>query len=167
MSPNFRLTRIHIVLQHQVLQKSLSCLKASLLTMENTYTTALMAYVFTLAGDMVSRTHLLQHLDRVAVTKGEFPFWTNRDSPSHHYGIWHYYFLFSFFFFAGGLLHWTQKTNEISTSLSVEISSYVILAKLSHSPTSEDLGYATRIVRWLITQQNYYGGFSSTQVRPK
>lgn len=55
----------------------------------------------------------------------------------------------------------------MSASLSVEISSYVILAKLSHSPSNEDLGYATRIVRWLIGQQNYFGGFYSTQVRPK
>lgn len=49
----------------------------------------------------------------------------------------------------------------------MEISSYVLLAKLSASPTTEDLGYATRIVRWLTGQQNYYGGFSSTQVRPE
>lgn len=49
----------------------------------------------------------------------------------------------------------------------MEISSYVILAKLSSSPTTEDLGYASRIVRWLTGQQNYYGGFSSTQVGPE
>lgn len=49
-------------------------------------------------------------------------------------------------------------------SLSVEIASYVLLAKLSGSPSTEDLGYASRIVRWLTKQQNYYGGFSSTQV---
>lgn len=40
--------------------------------MDNTYTAALMAYVFTLAGDMETRTQLLQHLDTVAVTEGEF-----------------------------------------------------------------------------------------------
>ncbi|XP_032365437.1 alpha-2-macroglobulin [Etheostoma spectabile] len=51
-----------------------------------------------------------------------------------------------------------------NVSLSVcEISSYVLLAKLSAFPTAEDLGYASRIVRWLTSQQNYYGGFSSTQ----
>lgn len=66
--------------------------------------------------------------------------------------------------FVGGLLHWAQSTKEQSSSLSVEISSYVLLAKLSSSPTTEDLGYASRIVRWLTGQQNYYGGFSSTQV---
>lgn len=49
----------------------------------------------------------------------------------------------------------------------MEIGSYVLLAKLSASPTNEDLGYSARIVRWLTGQQNYYGGFSSTQVFAK
>lgn len=59
-----------------MVQKSLSCLKASLTvnrtaTLGNTYTTALMAYVFTLAGDTGHRTILLEHLDQVAVTEGK------------------------------------------------------------------------------------------------
>ncbi|XP_031696935.1 murinoglobulin-2-like, partial [Anarrhichthys ocellatus] len=98
--------------------------------LSNTYTTALMAYVFTLAGDMETRGHLLGHLDSVSIQQG-------------------------------GFLHWSQTST--SASLSVEISAYVLLAKLSASPTVEDLGYATRIIRWLTTKQNYYGGFSSTQ----
>ncbi|XP_039459875.1 uncharacterized protein LOC120435074 [Oreochromis aureus] len=64
----------------------------------------------------------------------------------------------------GGFLCWSQTAAETSASLSVEISSYVLLAKLSASPTAEDLGYASGIIRWLTGQQNYYGGFSSTQV---
>ncbi|XP_038817321.1 pregnancy zone protein-like [Salvelinus namaycush] len=40
----------------------------------------------------------------------------------------------------------------VSASLAVEISSYVLLASLSASPLSTtDLGYASRIVRWLDT----------------
>ncbi|KAL4009548.1 hypothetical protein ACER0C_003400 [Sarotherodon galilaeus] len=62
----------------------------------------------------------------------------------------------------GGFLCWSQTAAETSASLSVEISSYVLLAKLSASPTAEDLGYAS-IIRLLTGQQNYYGGFSSTQ----
>ncbi|XP_078102953.1 alpha-2-macroglobulin-like [Sander vitreus] len=111
---------------------SLSCLKESISDLSNTYTTALLAYVFTLAGDMETRAHLLKHLDTVVLQEG-------------------------------GFLHWSQTATETSASLSVEISSYVLLAKLSASPTVEDLGYASRIVRWLTSQQNYYGGFSSTQ----
>ncbi|KAI4815106.1 hypothetical protein KUCAC02_005269 [Chaenocephalus aceratus] len=115
-----------------VVNKSLSCLKESISDLSNTYTTALLAYVFTLAGDMETRAHLLNHLDTVAIQQG-------------------------------GFLHWSQTASEKSASLSVEISSYVLLAKLSASPTTEDLGYVAGIVRWLAGQQNYYGGFSSTQ----
>ncbi|CAN9511029.1 unnamed protein product [Ophioblennius macclurei] len=111
---------------------SLGCLRESLSDMSNTYTTALMAYVFTLAGDTETRDRLLQHLDTIAIREG-------------------------------GFLHWSQKATETSASLSVEISSYVLLAKLSASPTAEDLGYTSSIVRWLTRQQNSYGGFSSTQ----
>ncbi|CAI5657514.1 unnamed protein product [Oreochromis niloticus] len=119
--------------QHDpVMKKSLACLKQSISDLSNTYTTALLAYVFTLAGDVETRAHLLQHLDRVAVREG-------------------------------GFLYWSQTAAEKSASLSVEISSYVLLAKLSVSPTAEDLAYASGIMRWLTGQQNYYGGFSSTQ----
>ncbi|KAL4009413.1 hypothetical protein ACER0C_003265 [Sarotherodon galilaeus] len=119
--------------QHDpVMNKSLACLKESLSDLSNTYTTALLAYVFTLAGDVETRAHLLQHLDTVAVREG-------------------------------GFLYWSQTAAETSASLSVEISSYVLLAKLSASPTAEDLGYVSGIIRWLTGQQNYYGGFSSTQ----
>ncbi|KAL6104953.1 a2ml1 [Pungitius sinensis] len=113
-------------------KKSLSCLKESVGNLSNTHTTALLAYVFTLAGDMEARAQLLKLLDLVSTQQG-------------------------------GFLHWSQTAADTSASLSVEISSYVLLAKLGASPTAEDLGYATRIVRWLTTQQNHYGGFSSTQ----
>uniref|UniRef100_A0A3Q1JBX2 Alpha-2-macroglobulin-like n=1 Tax=Anabas testudineus TaxID=64144 RepID=A0A3Q1JBX2_ANATE len=114
-----------------VMTKSLLCIKESISDLSNTYTTALLAYVFTLAGDMETRAHLLQHLDTVASKQGS--------------------------------LHWSQTARQTLAPLSVEISSYVLLAKLSTSPTNEDLIYSSRIVRWLTGQQNYYGGFSSTQ----
>uniref|UniRef100_A0A3Q3AKQ6 Alpha-macroglobulin receptor-binding domain-containing protein n=1 Tax=Kryptolebias marmoratus TaxID=37003 RepID=A0A3Q3AKQ6_KRYMA len=114
------------------MHKSLSWLKESTNDFSNTYTTALLAYVFSLAGDMETRAHLLQHLDSIAIKQG-------------------------------GSTHWTQTASETSASLSVEISSYVLMAKLSHSHSAEDLGYASSIIRWLTSQQNYYGGFSSTQ----
>ncbi|CAL8350284.1 unnamed protein product [Lota lota] len=114
-----------------LINKSMSCLRQSLGDKSNTYATALLAYVFTLAGDMETRTLLLEHLDKVATQEG-------------------------------GNLYWSQRS-EKSMSLSVEISSYVLLATLSAIPTAADLGYASRIVRWLTSQQNSYGGFSSTQ----
>ncbi|XP_074527263.1 alpha-2-macroglobulin-like [Halichoeres trimaculatus] len=115
-----------------VVNNSLACLRASLGDLSNTYATALMAYVFTLAGDMETRGQLLRHLGTAAIR-------------------------------TGGFVHWSQTSTDTSSSLSVEISSYVLLAILSVPPSAEDLGYSTPIVRWLITQQNYYGGFSSTQ----
>ncbi|XP_034549611.1 alpha-2-macroglobulin-like isoform X2 [Notolabrus celidotus] len=118
--------------RNPVVSKGLSCLKASLGDLSNTYATALMSYVFTLAGDMETRGQLLRHLDTVAIR-------------------------------TGGFLHWSQSATDTSSSLSVEISSYVLLSILSVSPSTEELGYSTSIVRWLTNQQNYYGGFSSTQ----
>ncbi|XP_023256301.1 alpha-2-macroglobulin-like [Seriola lalandi dorsalis] len=126
------LLEMSVDVEDNVVKKSLSCLRESIGDLSNTYTTALLAYVFTLAGDTETRDHLLQHLDTVAVKQG-------------------------------GLLHWSQTATDTSASLSVEISSYVMLAKLSASPTPEDLGYTSGIVRWLTGQQNHYGGFSSTQ----
>ncbi|XP_016359622.1 alpha-2-macroglobulin-like protein 1 isoform X2 [Sinocyclocheilus anshuiensis] len=62
----------------------------------------------------------------------------------------------------GNELHWSQTSS--GDTLAVEISSYVLLAVLSVQPlTTANLGYANRIVNWLVTQQNPYGGFSSTQ----
>ncbi|KAM6987443.1 alpha-2-macroglobulin-like [Tautogolabrus adspersus] len=63
----------------------------------------------------------------------------------------------------GGFTHWDQTAADTSLSISVEMTSYVLLAILSVPPPVEELGYATGIVRWLTSQQNYYGGFSSTQ----
>ena len=149
------------------MKASLSCLKESISDLSNTYTTALLAYVFTLAGDMETRAHLLIHLDTIALQEGE--------SSSYRKSFWLHYCdkaypvpvcLFVDGCFLGGFLHWSQTATETSASLSVETSSYVLLAKLSASPTAEDLGYASRIVRWLTSQQNYYGGFASTQVQP-
>ncbi|XP_041850408.1 alpha-2-macroglobulin-like protein 1 [Melanotaenia boesemani] len=115
-----------------VIKKSLICLKQSISDLSNTYTTALLAYVFTLAGDMQIRAYLLQYLDTLAIREGDF-------------------------------IHWSQTASETLDSLSVEISSYVLMAKLSSPLSAEDKSYSSSIVRWLTVQQNQYGGFSSTQ----
>uniref|UniRef100_A0A8B9KQV6 Prolactin-induced protein n=1 Tax=Astyanax mexicanus TaxID=7994 RepID=A0A8B9KQV6_ASTMX len=116
-----------------VVRKGLSCLKLFVNSRKTTYTTALLAYTFTLAGENEIRGQLLKQLDRSAIS-------------------------------GDGRLHWSQSASEDSDSLSVEISSYVLLAVLSTDKLSAaDLGYANRIVSWLVRQQNPYGGFSSTQ----
>uniref|UniRef100_A0A3Q3EP09 Alpha-macroglobulin receptor-binding domain-containing protein n=1 Tax=Labrus bergylta TaxID=56723 RepID=A0A3Q3EP09_9LABR len=68
-----------------------------------------------------------------------------------------------------GFTHWAQTATNRYLSVSVEMTSYVLLALLSPyslpaaPPSPEALGYASGIVRWLTRQQKYYGGFSSTQ----
>ncbi|XP_029922657.1 alpha-2-macroglobulin-P-like [Myripristis murdjan] len=129
------LLEANMSVSHDRMNRSLTCLKESISSLSNTYTRALLAYVFTLAGDMKTRALLLEQLDKDAVRQGGFIFWTQK----------------------------ATKT-QTSDSLSVEISAYVLLAKLSASSTSrEELGSASAVVRWLANQQNSYGGFSSTQ----
>ncbi|KAI4893875.1 hypothetical protein NFI96_029753 [Prochilodus magdalenae] len=99
----------------------------------NTYATALLAYTFSLAGEKDTRVQLFKKLNSVALSEDD-------------------------------RLHWSQSASDDSDSLAVEISSYVLLAVLTTSEvTAADLGYANRIVSWLVRQQNPYGGFSSTQ----
>ncbi|XP_052431623.1 alpha-2-macroglobulin-like isoform X1 [Carassius gibelio] len=114
--------------------KGLSYLKHFVGDNRNTYTTALLAYTFSLARDTDTRHQLFKKLENAAISDG-----------SH--------------------LHWSQSASaDDSDSLAVEISSYVLLAVLSaDSLTTADLGFANRIVSWLVKQQNAYGGFSSTQ----
>ncbi|XP_073673331.1 alpha-2-macroglobulin-like isoform X2 [Garra rufa] len=117
-----------------VIFKGLSYLRSVIEDVKNTYTTALLAYTFSLARDTDTRQQLFKKLEDVAISDG-----------SH--------------------LHWFQSvSDDDSDSLSVEISSYVLLAVLTTgSVTTADLGFANRIVSWLVKQQNAYGGFSSTQ----
>ncbi|XP_047663989.1 alpha-2-macroglobulin-like [Tachysurus fulvidraco] len=116
-----------------VVQNGLLCLKSTIGNLTNTYTTALLAYTFSLAGENEIRERLLKELDDVAIS-------------------------------GDGHLHWSQSALDDSSSLSVEISSYVLLAVLTTGQlTAAELGYANRIVSWLVKQQNPYGGFSSTQ----
>lgn len=68
----------------------------------------------------------------------------------------------------GGTRHWKKEgaTGDNPGSLEVEMTSYVLLALLTPpSMKGFDLDYVSGIVRWLVQQQNSYGGFSSTQVR--
>ncbi|KAK9962088.1 hypothetical protein ABG768_007470 [Culter alburnus] len=117
-----------------VVSKGLSCLRSVIEDVKNIYTTALLTYTFSLARDTDTRQQLFKKLEDVAISDGS-------------------------------LLHWSQSASaDDSDSLAVEISSYVLLAVLTaDSVTTADLGYANRIVSWLVKQQNAYGGFSSTQ----
>ncbi|XP_051966603.1 alpha-2-macroglobulin isoform X2 [Xyrauchen texanus] len=128
------LLELNTSVMEPAVNKGLSCLKSFAGDFRNTYTTALLTYTFSLAGDKLTRNYLFRNL------------WISAISEGTH-------------------LHWSQvASDDVSDSLAVEISSYVLLAVLTtDSVNTADLGYANRIVNWLVKQQNAYGGFSSTQ----
>ncbi|XP_062241283.1 alpha-2-macroglobulin-P isoform X2 [Platichthys flesus] len=119
-----------------IMQKCLSCLKGAVAgQMDNLYTTALLAYTFSLAGDQDMRSKLITYLHQKSSTEAGSRHWVR----------------------AGA----SEKGLD---SLEVEMTSYVLLALLS-GPSMPDFGldYSSSIVRWLAQKQNPYGGFSSTQ----
>ncbi|XP_034557118.1 alpha-2-macroglobulin-like protein 1 [Notolabrus celidotus] len=127
---------LNIKASDPVVEKCLGCLKTALDgKVDNLYTTALLSYTFTLAKDEKMRSKLIQELHLKSNTEG-------------------------------GTRHWVRAGASKSRldSLEVEMTSYVLLALLS-GPTLPgfELGYSASIIRWLVQQQNQYGGFSSTQ----
>ncbi|XP_075409473.1 pregnancy zone protein-like [Tenrec ecaudatus] len=134
---------------HPVVRNALYCLERAWKSTSEArgnfvYTKALLAYAFALAGHQASRNEVLKSLDREAVRED-------------------------------GSIHWQhpRKLQEESTffyqprapSVEVEMAAYVLLAYLTAqpAPSSADLSMASRIVKWIIKQQNPHGGFSSTQ----
>ncbi|XP_034723150.1 alpha-2-macroglobulin isoform X2 [Etheostoma cragini] len=119
-----------------MVQNCLNCLKEAVAgQLDNLYTTALLSYTFTLAGDEEMRSQLITYLHQKSNTQGGTRHWDRAGASGK------------------GL-----------DSLEVEMTSYVLLALLS-GPALPDFGldYSSSIVRWLAQQQNPYGGFSSTQ----
>lgn len=79
-----------------------------------------------------------------------------------------------FSFLPVGLVHWESNRADIpsfedyyrihSPAIQVEITAYALLSYLAYHQLSDAISYSSPIVKWLIQQQNPYGGFSSTQV---
>uniref|UniRef100_A0A673T9U1 Alpha-macroglobulin receptor-binding domain-containing protein n=1 Tax=Suricata suricatta TaxID=37032 RepID=A0A673T9U1_SURSU len=108
------------------------------------YAKALLAYAFALAGNQAKRKELLESLDKDAVKKDESIHWQRPEKVQE---------VLSFYY------------QPRAPSVEVEMTSYLLLAYLTVSPTpsSEDLSVASKIVKWITKQQNPNGGFSSTQ----
>ncbi|CAH2322584.1 pregnancy zone [Pelobates cultripes] len=120
-----------------ILANALNCVRNKVPNLTNPYTQALLAYAFTLANDLTNRAILLNNLYQVAILSVDETHW--------EYAL-------------------QSSGSEGGVSASVELSSYILLALVSGSDvTTEDIEKASRIVRWLIKQQNPSGGFSSTQ----
>ncbi|XP_058865670.1 alpha-2-macroglobulin-like protein 1 [Acipenser ruthenus] len=129
------LLEVETPLTDLVLNNSLACLRSAVDNITNTYTTALLSYTFSLAGEQEMRSKLLTELEEQA----------HKTDGSLHWSR-------------------SKRDSRRSDSLEVEMTAYVLMSVLSApQPSASDLSYASRIVKWLAYQQNPYGGFSSTQ----
>ncbi|XP_032203069.1 alpha-2-macroglobulin-like protein 1 isoform X1 [Mustela erminea] len=124
-----------------MVSQGLQCLKGSVSSTTSLYAQALLAYIFSLAGEMDIRNILLEKLDQQAIISGESIHWSPKPALSLD------------------ARPWSQPE-----AVDVELTAYVLLAQLSKaSLTQKEIAKATAIVAWLAKQRNAYGGFSSTQ----
>ncbi|XP_064265891.1 alpha-2-macroglobulin-like isoform X2 [Passer domesticus] len=139
------LLEIPLPVTHSVVRNALFCLETAANQKENhVYTKALLAYAFALAGNKEKRKALLDSLEKESVRKDGSVHWQRpgkepkADLPFHRYR---------------------------APSAEVEMTAYVLLAHLTSqpAPAQEDLVFASLIARWISSQQNPNGGFSSTQ----
>uniref|UniRef100_G1PW25 PZP alpha-2-macroglobulin like n=1 Tax=Myotis lucifugus TaxID=59463 RepID=G1PW25_MYOLU len=135
---------------NSVVQMALLCLESAWNTAKegprgsHIYTKALLAYAFALAGNQNRRGEILNSLDEEAVKEDNTVHWERPQKTRAPEGYFY---------------------QPQAPSAEVEMTSYVLLAYLTAqpAPSLEDLTSASHIVKWIIKQQNSYGGFSSTQ----
>uniref|UniRef100_A0A8C0FYQ5 Alpha-2-macroglobulin n=1 Tax=Bubo bubo TaxID=30461 RepID=A0A8C0FYQ5_BUBBB len=139
------LLEIPLPVTHSVVRNALFCLETAADEKENhVYTKALMAYAFALAGKEEKRKALLGSLEKEAVKKDGSVHWQRPGKePEVHLPYYHYR----------------------APSAEVEMTAYVLLAHLTTqpAPSQEELSFASLIAKWISSQQNPNGGFSSTQ----
>ncbi|XP_075347875.1 ovostatin-like [Mycteria americana] len=129
---------------HPVVQSGMNCLETAFGNgVHNLYNQALFAYAYGLADKEERCQFFLERLDERATRDGGSIHWQRENKPpaEHFPGFY-----------------------PRAPSAEIETTSYVLLALLNKAKlTPEDLSYISRIVRWLVKQQNPYGGFSSSQ----
>ncbi|XP_019327951.1 PREDICTED: ovostatin [Aptenodytes forsteri] len=129
---------------HPVVQSGMSCLETAFGNgVHNLYNQALFAYAYGLADNEKRWQFFLEKLDQKAIRDGGSVHWQREHKPpAEHFPVFY----------------------SRAPSAEIEMTSYVLLALLNKAKlTPEDLSYISRIVRWLVKQQNPYGGFSSSQ----
>ncbi|XP_056197793.1 alpha-2-macroglobulin-like protein 1 [Falco biarmicus] len=128
-------------LKGKLMQTTLRCLQQAVHNITNTYTEAVLAYAFALAGDYKITQELLYKLEEQAIKSGGQIHWTPKPSSPASMGFW-----------------------PGSQAVDIELTAYVLLAYLSKPRVhASDMATAAGIVAWLTRQQNAYGGFASTQ----
>ncbi|KAM5140422.1 alpha-2-macroglobulin-like protein 1 [Mantella aurantiaca] len=126
-----------ISLEDSLVKDAVSCLSNVHVYVTNVYTLALLAYTYTLCGELELRKAVLEKLEKKAV-RGDGQVHWKRDSTAKQDSFWYR-----------------------APSAEVEMTAYVLLSLISGP--EPDMGKAAMIVNWLSKQQNPYGGFSSTQ----
>ncbi|XP_050765212.1 ovostatin-like [Gymnogyps californianus] len=129
---------------HPVIESGMNCLETAFGNgVHNLYNQALFAYAYGLAGKEKRRQFFLEKLDKTATRDGGSVHWQRENKPpAEHVPVFY----------------------SRAPSAEIEMTSYVLLALLNKAKfTPEDLSYMSRIVYWLVKQQNPYGGFSSSQ----
>ncbi|XP_009876792.1 PREDICTED: ovostatin-like [Apaloderma vittatum] len=129
---------------HPVIQSGMNCLETAFGNgVHNLYNQALFAYAYGLADKEERYQFFLEKLDKTATRDGGSVHWQRENKPPTE--------RFPFFY-------------SRAPSAEIEMTSYVLLALLRKPKlTPDDLSYISRIVHWLVKQQNPYGGFSSSQ----
>ncbi|KFP70300.1 Ovostatin, partial [Acanthisitta chloris] len=129
---------------HPVIRSGMNCLATAFDNgVHNLYNQALFAYVYGLAGREERHQFFLEKLDKTAIRDGGSVHWQRENKPP-----------------AEHFLDFSSR----APSAEIEMTSYVLLALLNRTKhTAEDLSYISRIVYWIVKQQNPYGGFSSSQ----
>ncbi|XP_063999068.1 ovostatin-like [Pogoniulus pusillus] len=129
---------------YPIVRNAIFCLEtASEKNISSTYTRALMAYAFCLAGKAEKCEAFLRELQKSAKEVDGSQHWEQEERS---------------------LSEKSPSFLDHAPSAEVEITSYMLLALLCKPNwNQDDLTKASGIVQWIIRQQNPYGGFSSTQ----
>ncbi|XP_060092275.1 alpha-2-macroglobulin-like protein 1 [Heteronotia binoei] len=77
------LLEVHLDQNSTTVEDALACLKRNLSFVEDAYPRALLAYVFTLAGDMETRQQLLRDLDEQADKEGGVVSWSDTETSAY------------------------------------------------------------------------------------
>ncbi|NXS55075.1 A2ML1 protein, partial [Brachypteracias leptosomus] len=128
-------------LKSKLMQITLHCLQQAVHNVTNTYTEAVLAYAFALAGDYKTAQELLYKLEKQASKSGGKIHWSPKPTSPASTDFW-----------------------PGAQSVDIELTAYVLLAYLSKPQVhAGDMTTTADIVAWLTQQQNAYGGFASTQ----
>uniref|UniRef100_A0A8C6Z9Y1 Ovostatin n=1 Tax=Nothoprocta perdicaria TaxID=30464 RepID=A0A8C6Z9Y1_NOTPE len=127
---------------NNALKNGMNCLETAFNKgVYDTYTQALLAYTYGLAGKEKRKQFFFEKLNKTAT---RVVHWERENKPpAEHFPAFY----------------------SRAPSAEIEMTSYVLMALLNKNKlTPEELSYTSRIVHWLVKQQNPYGGFSSSQV---